>query len=173
MRFLVASDSHGRVSSLLDMVERGHTHRFPADGIIFLGDGLADLSYLDGEGLPLFPVCGNCDFLRMGAPQEELLTFDGYRILATHGDRYGVKCGEEALVASAAGKGADVVLYGHTHLPTERYYRAGERVANTVLEKPMYVMNPGSIRESLGGFAPGYGVLELTKDGVLWSRVDL
>jgi putative phosphoesterase len=173
MRFLVASDSHGRISALLDMVAKGNTHRFPADGIIFLGDGIRDLCYLEDLGLPIFPVAGNCDMLSFGAPKEEILSFDGYRILITHSDRYGVKGGEAALVSHAAAMNADVVLYGHTHLPSERYYSVGTEIAGTELQKPITVMNPGSIRECGGGFPPGYGVLELTSAGVLWSRVAL
>ena len=132
MRFLVCSDSHGRVSSLIDMLERAHTRRFPADAVFFLGDGLRDLAYLSDAGLPIFRVAGNCDLFRTDAPDEELLTFDGYRILLTHGDRYSVKSGEERLIAAAAGKNADIVLYGHTHVPSEHYYRAGETVSKSI-----------------------------------------
>lgn len=171
MRFLVASDSHGRVSSLLEMVRRAHTKRFPADGIIFLGDGLSDLAYLRDEGLPLFFVRGNCDGLMIDAPTEEILTFEGHRIFYTHGHHYSVKSGTDSLVSVAAERGADIVLYGHTHVPKECYYAPGDTVGATVLNKPLYLMNPGSIREGYGDDTAGFGVLEITESTVLWSRV--
>lgn len=171
MRFLVASDSHGRVSHLFDMLEKAHTHRFPADGLFFLGDGLRDLEYLRDMGLPLFPVSGNCDLQTFGAPRESLVMFEGYRIYLTHGDGLSVKSGESRIVAYAARKKADVVLYGHTHVPTEHYYHSGETVGGVTLEKPMCVLNPGSIGEYRDGYACGFGVLELTESGVLWNRV--
>ena len=34
---------------------------------------------------------------------------------ATHGHYYGVSMGEERLKAEARGRGADIVMYGHTH----------------------------------------------------------
>ena len=173
MRFLVCSDSHGRVSSLFDMLARAHTKRFPADAVLFLGDGLRDLSYLSDEGIPIFRVAGNCDLCRTDAPDEELLSFEGHRIFMTHGDRYSVKSGEARLVAAASGKGADVVLYGHTHVPSEHYYREGDTVGGVRLARPTYVMNPGSVGEYRGSSVPGFAVLELSPSGVSWSRVDL
>lgn len=171
MRFLVASDSHGKVSNLLDMCRRAHTLRFPADGLIFLGDGLSDLSYLSGVDLPILSVAGNCDFFSSGAEREGLCTFDGYRIFYAHGDRFSVKSGETRIVAYAASKGADIVLYGHTHLPSEHFYGAGEEIGGVVLQKEIRVLNPGSVGDSHGYGGAGYGVLELTSSGVLWNRV--
>ena len=173
MRFLVASDSHGRVSHLLEMLERSHTHRFPADALLFLGDGLRDLSYLSDVGIPVFAVRGNCDFFGSDLPMEELLNFEGYRILMTHGDRYSVKSGESRIIGYAASRGADIVLHGHTHVPVEHYYPKGSDVAGTPLEKPIYVLNPGSIGEGRDSFSPGYAVLELSSAGVSWNRVVL
>lgn len=173
MHILVASDSHGRTSNLFDMLRRSSTPRFPADALIFLGDGLRDLQYLRDEGIPLFPVVGNCDLSVFDAPREELLNFEGFRIFFAHGDRFSVKSGVERMVAYAAAKNADIVLYGHTHLADERYFHAGETVGGTVLKKPIYVMNPGSIGESRGGFGCGYGVLALGNGAVLWNRVTL
>lgn len=171
MRFLVASDSHGRVSSLLAMLDMAHTRRFPADALLFLGDGLTDLSYLEDRGLPIFAVSGNCDVFRTNAPREELLTFEGYRILLTHGDRYSVKSGEGRLLSYASERGADIVLYGHTHIPSERYYPIGETDAGVTLDRPIYMMNPGSAGEHRGAFPTGFAVLELSPSGVLWNRV--
>ena len=155
------------------MVRRSNTARFPSDAIFFLGDGMRDVQYLREEGIPLFPVVGNCDFYTFNAPHEEILTFEGVRIFFAHGDRFSVKSGVGRIVAYAAEKDADVVLYGHTHLPDEKYLQAGTEIGGTVLKKPMYVMNPGSIGESRDGNGCGYGVLTLKDGAILWSRVTL
>lgn len=173
MRFLVASDSHGRVSHLLEMIERSHTHRFPADAILFLGDGLRDLSYLSDVGIPVFAVRGNCDFFGSELPSEELLNFEGYRILMTHGDRFSVKSGDARIIDYAVSRGVDIVLHGHTHVPVEHYYPEGSDACDVSLKKPLYVLNPGSIGEARDSFSPGYAVLELTSQGVSWNRVVL
>ena len=88
---------------------------------VFLGDGAGDASY----ALSLFPrlprviVHGNCDEFRIGAtsefPAEMLFEADGVTFLAVHGHRLGVKGGLARAAKYAAEKGADVLLYGHTH----------------------------------------------------------
>lgn len=52
--------------------------------------------------------------------------------LAVHGHKYGVKRSLETLKAAARKKGADILLYGHTH----------ERFCS--YEDGLYIMNPGS-----------------------------
>ena len=173
MHVLVASDSHGRISNLLDMMRRSNTARFPADAVIFLGDGMRDLQYLTDMGVPLFPVSGNCDFHTFGAPTEDTITLDGVRIFFTHGDRFSVKSGVGRIAAYAAARDADVVLYGHTHVPAMQYLDAGEEIGGVTLKKPLYVINPGSIGESRDGHGCGYGVMTLQNGSVLWSRVTL
>lgn len=155
------------------MLSRSHTPAFPADALIFLGDGLRDLSYLSDSGIPLFPVMGNCDLMSFGAPIEDTLTLDGVRIFFSHGDRFSVKSGVERIAAYAAERSADVVLYGHTHLPLEQYLRVGTKVGDRTLEKPLHILNPGSIGESRDGFGCGYGVLTIQNGTVLWRRVSL
>ena len=83
----------------------------------------------------VYQVAGNCD--RYCAPQYacELLvcSVGGVKIFMTHGHRYGVKAGDEALLAAAREQGAQIVLYGHTHRAVCRRETDG-----------IWVMNPGS-----------------------------
>ena len=109
----------------------------------------------------------------IGAPKEDLLTFEGHRIFLSHGDRLSVKSGVERITAYGASKGADIILYGHTHVPAEHYFHAGDTVLDAVLSRPTYVICPGSIREGRDGFDPGFGVLEISDRHVLWNRVSL
>jgi putative phosphoesterase len=173
MRFLVCSDSHGRVSHLMEMTEQANLGRFPIDGLLFLGDGLADLTYLDLGYVPIIAVSGNWDLFRSSAKREEVLVMDGYRILMMHGHTHGAHSGIERMVAYADEIGADILLFGHTHVPQERYFPSGSEVGGVTLKKPLYVLNPGSIGSARDGSREGFGTLELTRSGVVWNTVGL
>ena len=87
-----------------------------------------------------------------------------------HGHRYGVKSGMGALLSHAAARDADIVLFGHTHIPHEECIPVGTEIGGVVLTRPMYLFNPGSIGRS---GTPSFGTLSLTKDTVLLSHGEL
>lgn len=58
---------------------------------------------------------------------------DGLHLFITHGHYYYVSMGEDHLKEEARGRGADIVMYGHTHRPS------------ITREKDLTVVNPGSI----------------------------
>ena len=164
MEFLIFSDAHGRNSGIRAALAR--QPRQP-DGVIFLGDGLRQLDRAMFTPTPLFCVRGNCDFAVSqweDAPEEQLLHFEGHTLLLTHGARYGVKSGTGLLETAATQKGADVVLFGHTHEPYLHTVAAGERVGERTLSRPMTLFNPGSI-----GYGGSFGHLLLTGETVLFS----
>lgn len=162
MKCLVFSDSHGStyfVKQVLDM----HPD---AEAVIFLGDGLGEIDMLRA-GYPekfWIAVRGNCDFYcsfqGLPAKKTETVRLSGYTVTATHGDLYGVKYGMGGLVSLAKETCADIVLFGHTHIPFEKYI--------SDYEKPFYLFNPGSISSASGSF----GVIELGK-GVLLSHGEI
>ncbi len=140
MKILVLSDSHGNTENILCAIERTNP-----DLLIFLGDGLRDLQAVEEQfpTLRIESVPGNCDLFSHDAP-ERLLVEGGVTILACHGHAYGVKGGYLDIAAAARERGADVVLFGHTHrVHCETHNR-------------LTMLNPGSI----GDYRfPSYGVL--------------
>ena len=153
MTLLVLSDSHGRP----DLIEEA-IRRVRPDGILFAGDGLRDLSRVEIP-CPLWAVSGNCDWLTtpliinggVFEPQtEELVTVEGIRILLTHGHKYGVKSGPTAAAYRALELGADILVYGHTHVPVE--YRLPPAEGGSEERKPLILFNPGSIGDRDGSF---------------------
>ena len=138
MKILVASDSHGDRLSLLTVLERCE-HRM--DMFVFLGDGVRDAEY----ALSLYPrvprviVRGNCDMFADADeyPEEALFEADGVSFLAVHGHRLGVKGGLGSAAKYAHGKGADVLLYGHTHRSDDTAIGTGNG--------DLRAINPGSI----------------------------
>ena len=154
MKVLVVSDVHGRVTPLL----KNET----ADALFFLGDGLYDLDQaIAANGAapdyPIYRVRGNCD-IGSDDPAEGLAPFGGVLFFYTHGHLFGVKSGYERIAEYAADRGADVVLFGHTHYKTLRH--------GTPFSPALF--NPGSLRDT-----HSYGVITIT-DGQCsfeWKQV--
>ncbi len=168
MRLLVISDSHGhyeRISELLSM-HRG------IDALIFLGDGLSDLERAGAYecGAAVLAVKGNCDwssfFGTSRAEEELLINFDGYRFLMMHGHTRGVKHGLTNVIYAAQEREADVLLFGHTHEPLEKYIPEGGEYS---LGKPMRIFNPGSLGASCDGCGH-FGLIEIRGKDILMSH---
>ncbi len=147
MKICVFSDSHGWAENMIEAVGIEE----PAL-CFFLGDGVTDLVTLRGRfpSLSINAVRGNCD-LRSTQPLVLDAVVARVRIFAVHGHQHEVKYDDavRTLCRAALRSDADVVLFGHTHIPyLER--RLG-----------MLILNPGSIgrvRE------PSYGLLTI-EDG--------
>ncbi len=169
MEILIFSDSHGRVEGMKRAIERQPKK---PDLVLHLGDGAGDLEYLPMRGIPSLSVRGNCDLFTVSGyvPEERTLDELGHRILIVHGHRYGVKGGAGSLLSHAAELGADIVLYGHTHIPHETCIPAGETVGGVTLTRPLYLFNPGSIGRNEDGAGLSFGTLSLTKTNVLLSH---
>ena len=129
-KLLVLSDSHGGRAAIERVLLKEQKN---IDALIFLGDGLRDLE----QALPLYPklrayaVAGNCDFGAL-EPTDGLAAFDQVVVFYTHGHMYGVKYDLDTLADAASARGAEVALFGHTHIPHAEQH--GE----------VFLFNPGS-----------------------------
>lgn len=115
--------------------------------VIHLGDHVADADELSRQFpmLPILRIRGNCDF--DFSCQEQVFTeYDGVKILAVHGHRYGVKSGLLHYSLAAKEKQADVALFGHTHCAFCEQYDI------------LWLLNPGSCGYNS---RPTYGVIEI------------
>lgn len=161
MEFLVLSDSHGNPERLTDIYKRQIKK---PDGIFFLGDGLRDLDLCDFSDTPVYCVRGNCDFFSFDidreAKDERIEEVRGYKVMLSHGHLYGVKHSLGKILHSAAQKGADILLFGHTHIPYEHVYTP-ERGEIAGLQKTLYVMNPGAV----GGYVCSFGCIGISDGG--------
>ena len=141
-RIFVFSDSHGSIQDMLRLTREGRP-----DLVLHLGDYSADAEEL-ARACPETPVRfvrGNCD-LRSAAPELLRLTVEGVRIFACHGHLYRVKSGYQTVCYAALEAEADLVLFGHTHIP----YR--DRAFGLEL------LNPGSVGQSS---RPGWGLVTI------------
>ena len=149
MKICVFSDSHGYAGNMIKAVRLEN----PAL-CFFLGDGEMDLVTLRGSypDLPIYTVRGNCD-LRSTQPLILNAVVSGFRFYAVHGHQHEVKYDDSVreLCYAALRADADVVLFGHTHLPYLDHHLG------------MEIMNPGSIGKVKN---PSYGLLTI-EDGKL------
>ena len=166
MTLLIVSDSHGRSERLARLFE---LHK-NADALIFLGDGLSDISRagVESYGFTVFSVRGNCDglggsMLSLRAKDELFFNFEGFSFLAMHGHTKGVKGSLASAVSEADKRGADVLLFGHTHEPRLTYLPEGEYN----LSKPLYLFNPGSLASY------SYGLCEIRGGQILFSHGEI
>ena len=133
-KILVMSDTHGRKAAIAAAIARCGA----ADCIIHLGDNSRDAAFVRSlTDKPVYAVRGNCDF-SSEAPEEFELTIEGVHIVAVHGHQQGVKLSLLRLGLFALEKEADILLFGHTHLPTEQFYAGAT------------LYNPGSLGEPRG-----------------------
>ncbi len=140
IKVLVVSDSHGDVENMARAVELTQPRM-----VLHLGDGWRDAEVLMGRfpELPLERVPGNCDYRGRDAA-ERLLLIGGKRIMICHGHTLGVKTDLAMLLRTAVERGADAVLFGHTHQPF------------VDIRRGIVMLNPGSI----GSYSrPTYGTL--------------
>ena len=121
--------------------------------------GIVEISYIglhteiikDFNGM-VYAVRGNCDFSGK-YPEERLIEINGKRIFICHGHRYNVKYGYNSIYYKGKELGADIVLFGHSHLPIVEEY------------DELILMNPGSISHGMGRINQTLGYIDLTDSG--------
>ncbi len=152
MRILVLSDSHNDYLSLRKAIENHPS----AEVVVFLGDGERDLDKADDllENKHVIKVRGNCD-IASHLEDNHVQVIEGKKIFATHGYLENVKFGDDRLVYKGQSLGADIILYGHTHVPVNKYIDG------------VYVFNPGSVRNG------SYGFVDITEKGVICVNAEL
>ena len=147
MKIAVISDTH-RIKKYIEISKK---YIEDADVLIHLGDDSEDIKELtkDFRG-EVYGVRGNCDYIST-YPKERLLILGGKRIFITHGDVYGVKSSMMNIYYKGKELEADIVLFGHTHIPLIKEY------------ENILFMNPGSV--SLPKVNKRYiGYIELEKN---------
>lgn len=147
MKILVFSDSHRSLSGMYSAIDRHQPQQ-----VIHLGDMVNDAEEV-AQYYPKLPFCqvpGNCDGWTT-LPAIKQITLSGRSILLSHGHLWNVKGGYSPAVAAARAAGADILLFGHTHISLCQQ-----------LEDGLWVLNPGPSRSS-------YGLIELTDTAVSCS----
>ncbi|MBO5560069.1 MAG: metallophosphoesterase [Firmicutes bacterium] len=155
MRILVISDTHRKLNRAIELV---HDFSKSIDAVIHLGDNTDDVDFIRRNyRLPVYTVAGNCDY-GSTAPPENIVTFEDKKVFFTHGHAYNVKYNADMVKERAESFGADICLFGHTHMPCVK------------IERGIIVMNPGSLTEPRGGSKPSYGIIKI-ENGKIYPMV--
>ncbi len=143
-RIVVISDSHGNP----DKIEAVLTKEDRCKTIVFCGDGLRDLAFIDlPKDAVLLKVDGNNDFYEtVGCEQEILQEVHGRILFIAHGHRHGVKSSTNYIAETARARGANIILFGHTHIPC-------------FIEGDPILFNPGALMDNR------YGIIEISDTG--------
>ncbi|MFA9558643.1 metallophosphoesterase family protein [Evansella sp. AB-rgal1] len=128
MKALIMSDSHGWTQEVLEIIQR---HEHEIDAIFHCGD--SELNSDSPELKSMNTVSGNCDF-GSDFPNEITEDIKGYRFFVAHGHLLNVKMTEMNLLYKGKEVGAQIVCFGHTHIPV------------VLKEDGIIILNPGSIR---------------------------
>ncbi len=147
---LIFSDSHGRIENMLDVISKNKD----VDAIFHAGDIERDADRLRNSVMcPVYIVKGNCDWFG-SMPEKITVEFAGKKVAICHGHRYLNMGNKDLLTYFGREEGADLVIFGHTHVPfLEQAY-------------PVTLLNPGSIsRPRQTPHVPTYTILTVDDRG--------
>lgn len=171
MRVAVVSDSHGNTQALERLASLLSGKGIPM--VLHLGDDYRDLGFLSSRGLEVIGVPGvYCpEYADARIPNRRLVELAGVKLFLTHTDsrhrhdRPGDPDPQEAAWE------ADLILYGHTHVPALEERESG------------FWLNPGHLKGKTDRGQPAtYALLtlhgreaeveirRLEDDGVILSR---
>lgn len=150
MKILVISDTHGHNKNVEEVLRRVK----PIDMLIHCGDVEGCERHIQELAeCPCHFVRGNNDYFS-DLPGEKIFNIGRYKVMVTHGHRYGVSMNTAMLEEEARSRKADIVMFGHTHRP----YLA-QRAGLTLL-------NPGSLSyPRQEGREPSYLMMTIEKNG--------
>lgn len=154
-RIAVVSDSHGdfRFVGKLRAQMGGRV-----DWLLHAGDHVYDAPRI-ANNLGVDPsrvraVAGNCDHPAY-EPVHQVVEVEGVRILITHGHHHGVKESYQRVLYRGLEEGAQIVIFGHSHVPLN------------VEERGILLFNPGSLSQPrIAGDPPSAGLIQITQGNI-------
>ena len=148
MKIGIISDTHGNWAAVDNVVSIAPN----MDMWLHCGDCVADAEYLQNlVNVPVYSVAGNCDWPTGKTCYERIIDVEGARIFLTHGHNYGVRYTQEYIMEAAESQGANIAVYGHTH------------VAEYLPGSPL-VLNPGSASRPRDDNRGSFMIMELQEN---------
>lgn len=149
MKLGIVSDTH----RMEKFINKAIPYLKMCDLIIHAGDNFIDSKYIHKlTNVDIIAVKGNCDFDYV----EEEIVFDveNKTIFLCHGDKYGVSYDLKDIEVKAKKENANIVIFGHTHVPL-----------SIEKDRILYV-NPGSLSLPRGGSSKQFLIMDITEDGI-------
>lgn len=153
MKLLILSDSHRNLYYAKKVIERIKDR---VGMVIHLGDHDEDAMLLSNEfsEIDFHYIKGNCDYNSF-TESEKIITIMGKKILMVHGHKHNVKWGYDRIIYYGQEKEADIILFGHTHIPLIYYF------------ENILLLNPGSISQPRATNLPSFGIINIEKGGFI------
>lgn len=153
MRIAVVGDTHGKTKVVAREIEKQK-----ADYIFFTGDYYPDAQKISRTlRIPFTGVSGNCDS-SYEDKKEIIISLKGKTFYIVHGHQYGVKTSLNRLFYRGKELNADLLAYGHTHVPCI------EKIED------IYLMNPGSPTMPRSKLNKSYGLIDI-KDNEIFPQI--
>lgn len=113
MKILIVSDTHRQNGKLWEVIEKEK----PFDMLVHCGDieGSDDEIYARAE-CPVHIVAGNNDYC-YDYEDDKIFTIGKHRVFLTHGHRYNIYRDVLPLYYVGKQNNADIVMFGHVHIP--------------------------------------------------------
>lgn len=149
-KILIISDTHGQNGLITQIIKKEK----PFDMLIHCGDLEVPPSMLDClVDCPIHAVRGNCDYSG-DLPGMKVFRIGKLKVVAVHGHRYQLHDGLLSLTYLAKENEADIVMFGHTHVPL------------VTTENGIVFVNPGSVTyPRQEGHVPSYIIMNVDNDG--------
>jgi putative phosphoesterase len=154
IKALIFSDSHKQFEPMRLAIE----NEVGVNWIIHAGDMNDDVEDLMAlyPKIPVASVKGNNDFAYYSEiPYHMTLNIKGHKILVTHGHMIlRSYFNHEPLAERAKAEGADIVFFGHTHMPCDETIDG------------IRLLNPGSVTQNRDGSPPSYMLVHISPEEV-------
>jgi len=146
----IVSDTHGNVEAIQAVADRFLAVQ--VDQVLHLGDDYLDILFLEAVNLKVLAVPGlYCpEYRDPTIPNRRIENLEGVRILMTHTSEASKFDLPGDLDPGAATMEVDIVLYGHTHIPSIRE------------QQGVLWVNPGHLKaHDRRGYPFSYGLMHL------------
>jgi len=149
-KVLLVSDSHRQNKNLYRIIDKEK----PLDLLVHCGDIESDAFALSAMAeCPVEVVSGNND-LFYKYEKERVFDIGKHKVYLTHGHHHSVYSSNEKLKEAGCKAGADIIMSGHTHVPSIQY------------DNRVTLLNPGSITyPRQDGRKPSYIIMEIDRRG--------
>lgn len=149
MKIGVLSDTH----MMQKYIDKTIPYLSECELLIHAGDNFSDSKYIyQKTNIPVMAVRGNCDFDNV--EDELLFEVEGKNIFLCHGDSYSVKYDLNILEKKAKEVKADIVIFGHTHIPL-----------NVNKDNILYI-NPGSVSLPRSSTRRGFMIIDINNSNI-------
>jgi putative phosphoesterase len=158
MKIGVVSDSHGNLD-FLKLAGEALAKKHGAELLVHLGDDSVEAEVLQGLGVPVLSVPGVYEerYRDRAIPNRRIEVYGGWVFLISHTKAPHENDSPDDINPETVlmEKGVEVVLHGHSHIPSIE-----------VMDGVLFV-NPGHLKpEDKKGFAPGYALVETAPESV-------